>query len=110
MQEPLVHYPNYEKEFIVVTDASKRELGDVLLQQDDNGEEPPVSFANRTLTMSEKKNYPITELEAFGIVFALKKFKNMIYRYPVRVARITQQQCTSLKRRNTHHQDWHVGH
>lgn len=84
MQEPLLQYPNYEKEFIVVTDASKRGLGAVLLQQDDNRVESFASFASRTLTVSEK-NYMITELKALGIMFALKKFKNMIYRYLVKV-------------------------
>ncbi|KAL7630558.1 UNVERIFIED_CONTAM: hypothetical protein RMT77_019250 [Armadillidium vulgare] len=83
-QEPLLQYPDYDKEFIIVTDASKQGLGAVLLQKDEEGTERPVSFASRTLTKSEK-NYSITEMEALGIVFALKKFKNMINRYPITV-------------------------
>ena len=80
----MLQYPDYDKEFIIVTDASKKGLGAVLLQRDEEGNERPVSFASRTLTKSEK-NYSITEMEALGIVFALKKFKNMIYRYPITV-------------------------
>lgn len=34
MQEPLVQYPNYEKEFVVVRDSLKNTLCTVLLQQD----------------------------------------------------------------------------
>lgn len=60
---PILKYPEFDKEFIIRTDASYDGVGGVLLQKnDDNDIEHPVHFISRTLTKSEK-NYGITDLE-----------------------------------------------
>lgn len=50
----------------------------------ENGDERPIAFASRTLKKAEE-NYAPIELELLGIVWALKKFKNLLYGYKIRV-------------------------
>ena len=40
----------------------------------------PIAYASRTLQQHEK-NYAITELEALGIVWAVKRFHHYLYRH-----------------------------
>ncbi|GKF69263.1 putative reverse transcriptase domain-containing protein, partial [Tanacetum coccineum] len=54
------------KDFIAYCDASKKGLGDVLMQR-----EKVISFASRQLKIHEK-NYTTHDLELGAVVFALK--------------------------------------
>ena len=47
-------YPDYEKPFVVVTDASNKAIGAVLSQLDENGLENPIHYASRNLNGAEK--------------------------------------------------------
>jgi hypothetical protein len=69
---PVLAYPNYEKPFVLYTDACVMGLGAVLSQNDDAGQEHPIVFLSRSLTDAEK-NYSITELECLAIVWSVKK-------------------------------------
>jgi hypothetical protein len=69
---PVLAYPNYEKPFVLYTDACVMGLGAVLSQNDDAGQERPIVFLSRSLTDAEK-NYSITELECLAIVWSVKK-------------------------------------
>ena len=60
MTAPILSYPNFNKPFILSTDASTSGLGAVLSQKDEEGKEHPIWFASRTLSPAEK-NYNITE-------------------------------------------------
>ena len=66
-------YPDFTKKFVIYTDASQRQLGAVITQ--DNR---PIAFFSRKLTPPQTK-YSITELELLSIVELLKEFKGMLF-------------------------------
>ena len=74
---PVLRNPDFEREFIVTSDASSFALGAVLTQQfpNQNGtdEEFPIAFASRTLKPNEL-NYSVTEKELLAIIFAVQQF------------------------------------
>ena len=53
--------PDFEREFLLETDASELGLGAVLAQKQDEGLVRPIAFASRTL-LPHEKNYGSTEL------------------------------------------------
>lgn len=71
-------YPHFDKIFILHTDASGEGLGAVLEQKQRVRMLHPVAYASRTLTKRERK-YGNTELEALGVVWALKHFRGYLY-------------------------------
>ena len=78
IQAPILAFLDYNKQFIIRTDASKDGLGGVLLQiSDEDGLEHPVHFVSRTLEKAER-NYSITDLEGTAVYFCSKKFKSYI--------------------------------
>ena len=61
--------------FLLHTDASGQGL-DAVLEQEPEGGGPthPVAFASRSQSKQEQK-YGITELEALGVVWAVRHFR-----------------------------------
>lgn len=70
---PILRYPDFNKKFRLITDASNFALGAVLTQ--DNH---PICYASRTLNDHEK-NYSTIEKELLAIVWATKYFRPYIY-------------------------------
>ena len=58
----------------MATDASGQGLGAIVEQEQSDGKLHLVAYASRSLQPSEK-SYGISELEALGVVWALKKFR-----------------------------------
>ena len=77
VQPPVLAYPDFQKTFVVATDASDKALGAVLSQLHD-GHEKPIAFASRSLNKAER-NYSTTEKELLAIVYALRFFRPYIY-------------------------------
>ena len=73
---PVLAYPQFGPghQFVLETDASLAGLGVVLSQRDGKGLLHPVAYASRALHKHEQ-NYPITELETLGLVWAVKYFR-----------------------------------
>ena len=77
---PILCFPNFQRPFILDTDASGCGLGAVLAQEQDDGQVRPIAYASRTLQKHER-NYGITELEGLGVVWAVRHFRTYIYGY-----------------------------
>ncbi|GET67413.1 retroviral-like aspartic protease 1 [Rhizophagus irregularis DAOM 181602=DAOM 197198] len=75
---PILQHPNFEKEFILITDASGEGLGAILEQLDENKREIVISYASRSLVNAEKR-YPITELECLAVFWGIKYFHKYLF-------------------------------
>src|SRR5947199_8758436 len=64
---PVLIHSNFEKDFILSTDASGYALGAVLEQEGDDGKLHPVGYTSKTLTKIEQK-YLTKELEYYVVV------------------------------------------
>ena len=73
----LIH-PDFEKDFILSTDASGYALGVVLEQEGNDKKLHPVGYASKTLTKAEQK-YSTTELECFAVLWGVEKFHHYLY-------------------------------
>ena len=68
----ILQQPDFEKEFVLETDASNVGLGAVLCQRI-NGELLPVAFASRKMGTAER-NYSISEKEMLAALWAMEHF------------------------------------
>lgn len=75
--EPLLQYPDFEKEFVLTTDASDKAIGAVL-SQGEIGKDLPIAYASRTLNKAETR-YSTIERELLAIVWSVKQFRPYIY-------------------------------
>ena len=71
---PVLAYPDFRKSFILHTDTRREGLGVVLEQMQDRSASHSIAYASWTVSTHEKK-YGINELEALGVVWALKHFR-----------------------------------
>ena len=71
-------FPQFDREFLLETDASGLGLGAVLAQKQDDGLVRPIAYASRTLQPHEN-NYGSTEMEALAVVWAVKHFRHYLY-------------------------------
>jgi len=68
---------DFNKEYIILTDASKSGIGGVHLQLYEDNIEKPIYFESRTLSKTEQ-NYSITELEGLAANYCVRKYKPFI--------------------------------
>ena len=80
---PIMAYPDYEKPFIVHTDACNDGLGAVLYQRHD-GKTRVIAYASRTLTPAEKNyNLHAGKLEFLALKWAMSdQFRDYLYYAP----------------------------
>lgn len=74
---PILAYPDFEKEFVIVTDASKIGVGGTLCQKK-NGILKPISYFSKAFSKGEANKATI-EQELLGIYFAIIHFRPYIY-------------------------------
>lgn len=76
-QAPVLRLPDFEKRFVVATDASKYAIGGVLSQRFEDGMHP-VAYFSKTLGKHEL-NWSTYEKELFAIKMALEKWRHYLY-------------------------------
>ena len=82
---PVLVFPDFDKPFLLETDASKEGLGVVLSQKQDDGCYHPVAFGSRTLTTSEQ-NYHSSKLEFLALKWSVTEhFKEYLAYAPFTV-------------------------
>ena len=72
-------YPDYSKEFEIYTDASSKQMGAVITQQN-----RPIAFFSRKLSETQQK-YSVTEIELLATVETLNEFKGMLWGQRIKV-------------------------
>ena len=77
-EAPILVYPNYNKEFILYTDASDLAIGAILAQLNNEGVDHPVAYTSCVLNKHEK-NYSVTEKECLAVLHAVKQFRHYVY-------------------------------
>ncbi len=81
-EEGVLHHPDFDQDFIILTDACKLGLGAVLAQRrlvtlpsgNKVWKEVPICYLSRAITPAETA-YDTTELEALGVIWALETFE-----------------------------------
>ena len=95
---PILTFPDFEKPFIVTTDASFEGIGGVLTQIRDK-KHFPIAYYSRTLNPAETR-YSAYELEALAIKACLQKWRYYVLGYPVTVRSDNQPALRLLKSGN----------
>ena len=101
MKNVTLPYFNPKSEITLQTDASKKGLGAVILQ-----DSKPVMFASRALTGAEK-NYQNLERECLATIWGMEKFHYFLY--GKRFTLETGPKTTSLHIQETYGGDFHPG-
>lgn len=81
---PVLVYPDFEKAFILETDACKDGLGALLSQKQTSGASQPIAYASHALSPPER-NYSITDLKTLAVVWVIQHFRAYLYGHHVTV-------------------------
>ena len=73
-QTPVLAHPNFNKAFILDTDACDTGIGAVLSQIGDDGKEQVIAYGSRLLTKPERK-YCITRKELLSVVYFINQYR-----------------------------------
>ncbi len=79
---PLLRFPDFNKRFVLATDASQTGIGGILYQPDD--EQNTITSTNIVAITSKKldatqRNYPVYKKELFAVIHSLRKFHSYIW-------------------------------
>ena len=75
---PILIHPNFNKPFLLFTDASNVSIGAILAQQDKNKVDHPISYYSKTLSKAER-NYSVTESKCLAVLPSIKHFRPFLY-------------------------------
>ena len=76
VEAPILAHPDFDKPFILYSDASYFGFGYILSQEKD-GVEHPVGYGSRKISPAEN-NYTITELECSAVVWSVRENKQFL--------------------------------
>ena len=81
---PVLAFPDFDKEFILVTDASNYGIGACLMQQYEGKKMNVIAYHSRKLNSAEV-NYSVTDKESLAVVDSLHHFRYLIFGHSVTV-------------------------
>ena len=81
---PVLAFPDFDKEFILVTDASNYGIGACLMQQFEGKKMNVIAYHSRKLHSAEI-NYSVTDKESLAVVDSLRHFRYLIFGHSVTV-------------------------
>jgi len=73
---PIVAFPDFDKEFMIFTDASNYGIG-AILSQIQGDKEVVIAYSSRHLNAAER-NYSAIEREALAIVYGIKRYRHYL--------------------------------
>ena len=73
----MLHYPDYNLEWTLQTDASKYGIGGVLLQRLKNGDQVPIVFISKTFS-KHAREWSTIQAEAYAIYYCVKELEHML--------------------------------
>ena len=85
---PVLHLPDVDHSFVVMTDASLIASGGILMQQDSNGDLHPCAYLSQMFSPAER-NYDIYDRELLAIIHALKPWHHYLQGTPHPVTLLT---------------------
>jgi hypothetical protein len=74
---PILAKLNFEKDFIIYTNATKKAVSSILIQCDDQNNEKPIAYMSQRLSYDESK-YSYIEKHNFSLVKVVEKFFHFI--------------------------------
>lgn len=99
---PVLAFPDYEKPFVLETDAASRASGAFLAQNKEDGRINPAQFASRTMNYAEG-GYATFEREDRAVIFSLKKFRvYLLSSHPFVLLTYYQDLSYSFKKKDFH--------
>ena len=75
---PILRHPQFDREFIIHTDASLYAMGSVLSQIDEDGREYAIQYYSKKFNQAETR-YTVSERELAAIIYAIKAFNPYVY-------------------------------
>ena len=90
---PVLVFPDFDKPFLLETDASKEELGTVLSQKQGDGWYHPIAFGSHSLILAEK-NYHSSKLEFLALKWSMTEHFKEYLTYTPFVVRTDNNPCT----------------
>ena len=74
---PILRHPDFNRHFFLETDASKRSLGAICFQKDDDGRRYVIGYASTAIKDKDQK-LPAHEKECMAAAFGMNYFRHML--------------------------------
>ncbi|GBO39332.1 Retrovirus-related Pol polyprotein from transposon 297 [Araneus ventricosus] len=84
VERPVLHAPDYSKQFIIQVNSSNTGTGVVLCQRDEKAEEHPILYLSRKFIKAEL-NYCTAEKVCLDIIYAIKKLRHYLDGQPFKI-------------------------
>ena len=96
-RKPVLTGPQFDREFLIFSDATQKTISAILSQKDDDGCEKVIAYASRSLLEREQK-FSSIERECLAIDWSLQKWEQWLWNQKIRV--ITDHQPLQYLSRN----------